>query len=57
MDKYTMWKYDWETCLITTGEWKAMIDRRNNDGWEMVSASVVSNKFPILAYVFWKKRI
>jgi len=50
-----MWTYDWETCLIATDEWTRMIKRRNEEGWEMVSADVVSFHDKIIAYVFWKK--
>ena len=49
--------YDWETCLITTDEWKHMIERRNEKGWRMVSANVVSFKDQIIAYVFWESKL
>lgn len=50
-------KYDWQTCLITTDEWTRMIERRNAEGWRMVSASVVTGtgQGTPVAYVFWVK--
>ena len=47
--------YDWQTCLITTGEWKVMLDHRSAEGWRMVSASVSTVSGVPVAYVFWEK--
>lgn len=52
-----MWSYDWESCLIATDEWTRMIERRNDKGWEMISANVVSHKDYLIAYVFWKSKL
>ena len=51
------WTYDWETCLILTDEWKRMIERRNDKGWRMVSASVSTVGGQPVAYVFWESEL
>jgi hypothetical protein len=49
--------YDWETCLLLGDEWARMIERRNEKGWRMVSASVVAVKEQVIAYVFWESEL
>lgn len=49
--------YDWETCILTSDEWPRMIERRNEKGWRMVSANVVSSTSGIIAYVFWESEL
>jgi hypothetical protein len=55
LTRVNLYIYDWQTCLITTGEWKVMLDHRSAEGWRMVSASVSTVSGVPVAYVFWEK--